>query len=68
MTARLDLTLASGNAAFTDNPAQEVARILRALAQRIDDGAEGQFSLRDVNGNACGSAFLGVWVNSDEEA
>ena len=65
MTARLDLKLASASAAFTDEPGREVARILRDLARRIEDGAEGQFSLRDLNGNACGSAFLEVWTDAE---
>lgn len=61
MAIRFDLNLNSGNAAFEPgNAAHEAARILRALADKIEGGAEGPFTLRDVNGNACGSAFLEI--------
>lgn len=59
------INLDTGNAAFRDDDAesyadaecQEVARILRALARRIE--SEGMptregYTLRDINGNACG--------------
>lgn len=61
MVIRFDAHLESDNAAFVDNAATEVARILRKLADRIAAGAEGEFKLYDVNGNAVGSAWLEVW-------
>ena len=67
MAARLDLNLHSGNAAFEpDTAAHEIARILRALADRIEGGAEGPFTLRDVNGNKCGAAHLEIWNDEAE--
>lgn len=47
------------NAAFTDeNPAQEVARILRAYADKIDVRGLSDAVLFDINGNRCGSAYV----------
>ena len=66
MSARMDLTINSDNAAFDGNAGAEVARILRALADAIEDGGEGHFRLYDVNGNGAGSAFLEIWT--EEEA
>lgn len=45
------------NAAFDDFPASESARILREIAQKIE---EGQLSgkIRDVNGNHVGNFTL----------
>ena len=56
---RLALTLRSGNAAFFGaNRKGEVARILRELADKIEDGrTEGK--LMDINGNS-----VGEWVLS----
>ena len=68
MAIRLDLTLHSGNAAFdpaTGSPAAELARILRALADSIEEGREGGFHLRDINGQPAGTAHLEIW---DDEA
>jgi len=53
-----NLSLDMDNAAFVDAPSgAELARILRALADRLDGeptpaGSGGK--LRDVNGNTCG--------------
>lgn len=46
----------NGNAAFEDAPATEVARILREVAKRLEDGdyPDGNVPVRDVNGNKCG--------------
>ena len=53
----LTITIDTSNDAFADNPAPEVARILRDLAGDMDgreltsgDGA----NLRDINGNLVG--------------
>jgi len=43
------------NAAFTDCPQGEIARILRDVAERIErDGDNPPFYLRDINGNRVG--------------
>ena len=41
-----------------DNPHAELARILRELADRIEntDHQDGKFFLHDLNGNRCGEA------------
>jgi hypothetical protein len=61
-----NLRLTTDNAAFDDGQeAAETARILRSLADRLEQGEsfeEGRSScwlLRDGNGNAVGSAWLG---------
>jgi hypothetical protein len=51
MTAKLAIEMA--NAAF-DLPASELARILRATAEKIENGDLPPFNLRDVNGNVVG--------------
>lgn len=64
MPVSLTLRLNSYSAAFADNPSAEVSRILRSMADSVDTGAEGPFHLRDINGNAVGSAFLEVWPDT----
>lgn len=68
MSAHIDLTMTinSDNAAFSENAGAEVARIMRALADRIDAGVEGHFNLYDINGNAVGAAVLEVWGEDEE--
>jgi hypothetical protein len=61
MNVTLDVSLESGNAAFEGNAAIETARILRALADSLEQGREGRFHLVDVNGNLVGKAFFEVW-------
>jgi len=51
------LEIETSNAAFADDPAGEVARILRDLAERIEGygvAPASAMSLRDANGNAVG--------------
>jgi hypothetical protein len=43
------------NAAFEDNEGEEVARILRRLANEIESGLT-DVNLRDINGNLVGEA------------
>ena len=43
------------NAAFEGNAGAEVARILRVLAEKVDDGLN-NVSLYDINGNKVGRA------------
>jgi hypothetical protein len=67
MAVNLELTIKSNNAAFEQDAAgAEVARLLRALADSIAAGAEGQFRLTDINGNYVGRAFLEVWPEAQE--
>lgn len=40
--------------AFVDAPREEVARILRELAKKIEDG-HGEGGVHDINGNKVGS-------------
>lgn len=52
---RVTITLETGNAAFSDEPATEIARILRAQAELIEAGmATDETPLRDINGNRVG--------------
>ena len=51
MKARIQITM--NNAAF-DEPATELARILRELADDVEQGQDAK-NLRDVNGNKVGS-------------
>lgn len=56
----LNLTLNiqdKGNSAFADSPRDEVARILRDLAKKVEDGRE-DGAIHDVNGNRVGSWSL----------
>jgi hypothetical protein len=47
------------NAAFEENIPGEVARILKELAQQIEDGDNvPPWNLRDLNGNLVGKANL----------
>ena len=50
------VTMSVENAAFDNNMAMEIARILRDLVFRIAYGGSPECNLRDVNGNIVGSA------------
>lgn len=52
MTA-FTLTISMDNAAFTDDPARELARILDCIMTDVQDG-DGYGSARDINGNTVG--------------
>lgn len=55
MTERISITLTTENAAFSDEPATEIARILRKQADLIESGmATDETPLRDINGNRVG--------------
>lgn len=54
---RADIT--SGNADVN------VPNILRKLADQIESGREGYFTLFDTNGNGVGSAFFEIWENDE---
>ncbi len=51
------INIETGNAAFESEPATEVARILRQLADRLEEGRHVQ-ALRDINGNLCGEVII----------
>lgn len=51
MEAKINITM--DNAAFRDEPATELARILRRLAEAVEDGSSDQ-DLLDYNGNTVG--------------
>lgn len=48
------LTIKTDNAAFTDNPREEVARILRDAAAKVSLGYPLPMNLFDINGNKVG--------------
>ena len=56
MMAKFELFFSCDNAVFDDAPMAEVSRILRDVAQRIDDGDDAGFyrTIRDINGNDIG--------------
>jgi hypothetical protein len=51
---RITITIKTGNAAFTDSPTAEIARILRRLAGQFERDGLPPKTLRDINGNAVG--------------
>lgn len=59
---RLTIIIDLDNAAFEDAGAEEVARILASVAERIPDPLDetrgGPLSLHDANGNYCGTAEI----------
>lgn len=54
----ITITLETGNAAFGDAPATEIARILRQLAGRFERDGIPPEKLYDANGNACGRCTI----------
>jgi hypothetical protein len=59
MTKTFSLAIDLGNAAFEDDPAFEIARILTELSRRVVDGGLPKHNhhvpIHDVNGNQVGS-------------
>ena len=51
-----NITIKTENATFDDNPHFEVARILRKLANDVDNMGLCEYVLRDANGNRVGTA------------
>lgn len=45
------------NSAFDDQPATEIARILRAVAQRVEENGDGDGKIFDANGNMVGRFY-----------
>ena len=52
--ATITVTIDLDNAAFDDEPATEVGRILRQLATNVEEGDIPPFDLADLNGNKVG--------------
>ncbi|MEB0029166.1 hypothetical protein QN372_00235 [Undibacterium sp. RTI2.1] len=50
----LKINTACDNAAFDDGEQYEVARILRALADKLENEGMRNMPLRDINGNTVG--------------
>jgi hypothetical protein len=55
---KITIEIETGNAAFDDAPATEIARILRNAAERIEGGDVDGFPLYDLNGNKCGALHI----------
>lgn len=71
VTVQLD----TDNAAFADSDYQEVARILRVVADyfavgrsRVDGNKSFRYVLRDINGNPCGTVAFDPDINPGLEA
>ena len=54
MLNRFVMDIRTDNAAFADDAAPEVARILRDIASRLESGSTGA-PVHDINGNRVGS-------------
>lgn len=66
--ATYSITIKTDNAAFADDPAPEIARILRRLADRLEaDGVAPERVLFDVNGNRVGEAGMDYAADEDWE-
>jgi hypothetical protein len=51
------LKIKTANAAFDPYPEMEVARILREVANRLENGTDAG-TISEMNGNRCGSFYL----------
>lgn len=60
---KFTVTIETGNAAFDETPASEIARILKQLAWELEcEGVPARgdsWTLHDVNGNRVGAAKVG---------
>lgn len=55
MSEQVTIRISTENDAFTDAPASEIARILRDLAAQYERDGEPLRTIRDANGNRCGT-------------
>lgn len=56
---KFELSIVTTNSAFEDaGPNYEVARILRELADKVEEGGQNVFLIRDHNGNSIGMAEI----------
>lgn len=58
------LEIESSNDAFTDNPEEEIARILEEAAEEVRCKGDGRYPLFDINGNKVGRADFCIEDNS----
>lgn len=65
MDVLFDLKIESGNEAFSDDPREEIRRILHKFLDGLD-GFEGHKKLRDINGNTVGYVYLEILEEDDE--
>lgn len=61
--ATLKVYISTGNSAVVKDPGGELGRLLRQIANRIDaiptdEERDEEISLRDLNGNVVGHAFV----------
>ena len=56
---RFTLSFDCGNSAFFDDVAPEVARILREIANQVENGAA-HSTIRDINGNIIGNFIVKI--------
>ncbi len=63
---KFELKFRSGNAAFTDYPAEEVARILQEVKKKIEQGYD-EGNIFDVNGNNIGYFVLDIEEEEKQE-
>lgn len=63
--SELTIEMSLDNAAFADDPAPEIARILRQLADKLEGrGIDDEILLWDINGNRVGKAVI-IMDNDD---
>lgn len=65
MRVKFDLHIDSCNQSITDYTIDEISRILKETASKIEDGfSDGEYTVRDINGNKIGFYILTI---TDEE-
>lgn len=58
MNTVIQINIATDNAAFEPDWQHEVSRILKRLAEKLDNGLDEDTILRDINGNRAGELLL----------
>ncbi len=61
-----ELEFESGNAALLDDPRYAVAKILRDVAQMVENGRDSA-AIKDINGNSIGTFHLHLEETYDDE-
>ena len=58
----VQININCNNAAFADDPREEIKRILLEQAEKVRfyplDGESEPFNIRDLNGNICGDFYI----------
>lgn len=57
MADNITITIYTGNDAFRESPTLEIARVLRELADKFEDGVPPEFT-RDANGQRVGQVKI----------